>query len=137
MNWIKHMLDKAAINSGQRKIQLQFLAILCIIAISIIGYKFYIKEWTLNITFISIAILLLIVGILYKKTILLKPFLWIWLLFGLLLGEITSSIILAFIFYLLFFPITFILRKANSKKRISKPQWFSRENDNIDYHKLY
>ncbi len=131
------MLDKAAINSGQRKIQLQFLAILCIVAISIIGYKFYIKEWTLNITFISIAILLLIVGILYKKTILLKPFLWIWLLFGLLLGEITSSIILAFIFYLLFFPITFILRKANSKKRISKPQWFSRENDNIDYHKLY
>jgi hypothetical protein len=53
------------------------------------------------------------------------------------IGEITSVIILGLIYYLLFFPITFILRKTRQKDAPDEPGWHSREKDIIDYKKLY
>ncbi|WP_299256543.1 hypothetical protein [uncultured Aquimarina sp.] len=137
MNWIKQSLSKAIHNSSLHKIQIQFLIILIIVAISIIGYQFYTKHWTLNVTLTGAGIIALAFGILYKNLVILKPILLIWLLFGLLLGEITSTIILGFIFYFLFFPITFILRVVHRKKQTNHPRWITRENDQVDYKKLY
>lgn len=137
MNWIKKMLDKALNNSSIRKIQLQFLGILFIAVVSVIGYKFYSASWSINTVLISSIVAALIFGIIYIIPIILKPLLLIWLLFGLLLGEITSTIILAFIFYFIFFPITFTLRIINRKKKAHQPQWLSREKDSVNYKKLY
>ncbi|MDY8138856.1 SxtJ family membrane protein [Aquimarina sp. 2201CG5-10] len=137
MNWIKLLYAKAITNSSLRKIQIQFLVILFVATIGVIGYQFYIQNWTLNTSLIATGVIALVFGIIYKKPIVLKPLLLIWLLFGLLLGEITSTIILGFIFYFLFFPITFILRVKNRKKQTTHPRWILRENDQIDYNKLY
>lgn len=137
MNWIKLLVVKAKENSSLRKIQLQFLVILFIAAMSIIVYQWYQKNWSYQVMLISTCLILLISGIIYVKPVILKPILFIWLLLGLFLGEITSTIIIGIIFYFLFFPITFILRMKNRKKEIYRSRWVFRENDTIDYHKLY
>jgi len=137
MSWIKLLLNKAEINSSLRKIQLQFLGILLIVAISFIGYKCYTNIWSLHQLLLSIGIILIITIVIIIKPVVLKPVLFFWLLLGLILGKITSTIVLGFIFYFLFFPITFIIRVKNRKKNKHKTGWFSRESDVIDYRKFY
>ncbi len=137
MIWIRELFFKALNNSSMRKIQIQFLGILFVVAMTIVGYQYYIKSLSLYNTIIVVGIIIIISGIFYRKPMILKPLLFIWLLIGLFLGEITSTIILAFIFYFLFFPITFILRFKNRKKEINSSRWISTEKNKIDYNKLY
>lgn len=136
MNWIKNSLQKANENSNKRNIQLQFLWILVAFAVAIISYKLYSQKIILNKALISYGFISLFAVVIYFRPIILKPILLIWLMIGLLLGEITSTIILGIVYYLLFFPITFIIRIFSDKSLLAA-KWYSKEDHKIDYQKLF
>lgn len=135
MNWIKINLQKAKLNSDKKNIQIQFLWILVILASSIISYKLYKQQLIVDKAFVLYGMVSLLAAIIYFKPIILKPILLLWLLFGLFLGEITSTIILGIIYFFLFFPITFFLRITNKGNKI-KSGWHT-DLKKIDYEKLY
>jgi len=133
--WWINFFEQLKNNSGKKKIQRQFLYILLLVSV----VYFCVGYWKFNFTssqvLIGLGIVLAISILCYVLPILLKPFLFIWLLLGMLLGEISSFVILGIVYYLLFFPITFTIRKLR-KKRPDTPRWYSREQDIIDYKKL-
>jgi len=128
---------KALANTKMLKIQRQFLGILTLIALAIVLYRYFKIDVDLYTTLLLAGVVIIVATLFYFLPKLLQPLLYIWLLFGLLLGEITSTLILGLVFYILFFPITFILRKIRSKNAAEEEGWFSRKDDVIDYEKLY
>lgn len=128
---------KALANTQKLKIQRQFLGLLTLIALAIILYRYFKIDVTLFTTLLLAGVVFMFAALVYFIPKLLSPVLYIWLFLGLLLGEITSTLILGLVFYILFFPITFILRNIRSKNDVEKEGWFSRKDDEIDYEKLY
>ncbi len=135
MQWTD-FFKKVAKNSDNVKIQKQFSIILLLLFSGILSYGYWKQEFSLKAFVVGLAAILLLAIILHKIPKLLRPLLYIWLLFGMVLGEITAIILLGIIYYLLFFPITFILRKTRKGDAPDIPIWRSREGDTIDYKKL-
>lgn len=135
--WWTSFFGKLRQNADRKKIQRQFLLILLLVAFSYFGYKFWKQGFADNTLLFGLGITIVSGSMLYFIPILLKPLLYLWLLLGMVLGEITSFILLGIIYYLVFFPITFILRKSSKKEPYDRPKWRSREVDIIDYKKMY
>ena len=134
MRWTK-FFEKLQKNSAKKKIQRQFLYILLFLSVAYFCYGYWKFNFTTSRFLIGLVIVFALGILCFILPKLLKPLLFIWLLLGMLLGEITSFILLGIIYYLLFFPITFIIRKT-SKNPPDTPNWHSREKDVIDYKKL-
>ncbi len=135
--WWTRLLKKLRKNTNSTKIQRQFLLILAFIVFAIIGYSFWKQLFSETALFLSLAISIVSVVLIYFLPLLLKPVLFVWLLLGMLLGELTSFLLLGVIYYLLFFPITFILRRSSKGDKYDTPKWRSRKDDLLDYRKLY
>jgi len=137
MNLIKRLIQKASTNTGVRKIQIQFLMLLVTIMVCIVGLKYFQGNYKLNHVFVTTGLLLIVGVVVYFKPAIIRPFLWVWLLFGLIVGEVTSAIILGIIFYALFSPITFAIRILKRKSGANDPKWVMRKPSSIDYSKLF
>jgi hypothetical protein len=57
------------------------------------------------------------------------------MLFGQILGEITSTIILGLVYFVLFFPITLFIRIFRKKKE--ETGWLKKSDELSDYEKMY
>lgn len=135
--WWTRFFKKLQKNTNSKKIQRQFLLILAFIVFAIIGYSFWKQLFAETVLFLSLVISIISCILLYFLPLLLKPVLFVWLLLGMLLGELTSFVLIGIIYYLLFFPITFILRRSRKGDNFDKPMWRSRKDDLLDYKKLY
>lgn len=135
MNWIKSILKKIKRVSSSPKKQMQFgfliITVLIVLLISSIykkGILFNATQLIIICTFLAISILILT----YRKG--LFSMLFLWLLFGELLGKFTNYVILGFIYYLVFSPFALILNISNKKNRY-KAAWLNRKKP-IDYESL-
>jgi hypothetical protein len=82
-------------------------------------------EWSLHLPIVGF----LLVGMLLTQ--LLQPFLYLWMWIGTLLGEITSTIILGVVFFILLLPISLFVKKKNDNTGWKKASTFS------DHDKLF
>ncbi|MDH7448040.1 hypothetical protein [Aquimarina sp. 2201CG14-23] len=135
MNWIKGIIDVTKRNSIDKRKQRQFggliiafLLLLFCVSVYKEGLLFIPKQMYTGIGVVLILMITLLLPILFY------PFLFIWLFVGNILGEISSFVILGIVYYLLFFPITFILKITNKKHNTTG--WIDKE-ESIDYEKLY
>ena len=133
--WWTNFFEKLRKNSAKKRIQRQFLLILVVFALGYLGYGYWKHFFSIQQALLGLGVTFLFGLVLYILPRLLKPLLYLWLLLGMLLGEITSFILLGIIYYLLFFPITFILR-VTRKNTLGTPKWHTRLEDVIDYRKL-
>lgn len=128
MDWINELLNVAK-NTKKQK---QFLWMAGGILFIFWGYKLY-ETGDIHYPLLIIASGCFLIS--FISAILALPILFVWLLFGKVMGEITSTIILFIIYYFVFAPLSLILNM--SKKDISKPNWIERKNKEINYKKLY
>ena len=135
MNWINRAWNKSMKLANTKKMQRQFAFLLLAFLLGLISYALVVGN--IDKVFLvtgGVLILLVILIGLFRLKWMLFP-LSIWLILGQLLGEITSTIVLAFIYYLIFFPITFLIRIF--KKNEEKVGWQEINSMNSDYRKLY
>ncbi|MBQ4804091.1 hypothetical protein J8L88_14610 [Aquimarina sp. MMG015] len=135
MSWISGVIDIVQDNSNAKRKQRQFgglvlVLLLLIFCVSVYkdGFIFNAKQTNAAISFMVVSIITILLPILFY------PFLFVWLFVGNILGEISSFVILGIVYYLLFFPITFVLRITNKKKATTG--WIDKK-ESIDYEKLY
>tara|TARA_B100001142_G_scaffold273847_1_gene281522 strand:- start:212 stop:601 length:390 start_codon:yes stop_codon:yes gene_type:complete len=88
-----------------------------------------IDDGVLNIWFLSISIVFLILGILNSK--ILTPLNKLWFKFGILLGKFVSPIVMAFVFFGVVTPISFIMKilkkdLLNIKKNEKSSYWIAK-----------
>lgn len=126
------MLKLSSLKRKQRQFGLLFSAILLGIAL----YAGYTHSFYKNSVLIGFGIALLLLIVSFFLPSVLKWPLLIWFYLGKILGEITSTIILGIIYFIVFTPITF-LRRVFKKKEHEASGWVNRENKKIDYKKLY
>ena len=93
-------------------------------------YSYYSANVTWACVFIAVALALLLVTLLNSDALL--PLNKLWMRFGLLLGMIVSPIVLGFIFFGLFTPISILMRlSGRDELRLKFAQkashWISRE----------
>lgn len=129
MSWIKRTYKEISTLATKKRKQRQFGIMLAIIFLAIAGYKFYKEEPYLIAACIGggIALVTMVVPIFWM------PLLHVWFFIGKILGEISSTIILGTVYYLLFFPVTFIRRLAQKKVEAG---WVDHSGE-IDYTKQY
>jgi hypothetical protein len=136
MNWINEHTNIVKNDSLNKKKQRQFGFLLVAIVVLILGISFYkngfvfINKHQLLIGFIGIFTLITLI---FPKFFV--PFLFIWLIFGVLIGEISSFIILGLIYFLIFSPITIVI-KLFKKKSNENPKWINK-NEASNYEKMY
>jgi len=135
MSWIKDTVSIVRDNSNDKRKLRQFGGLLVIFLLLIFcvsvykdGLLFTPKQMYTGIGVVLILMITLVLPILFY------PFLFIWLFVGNILGEISSFVILGIVYYLLFFPITAVLKITNKKKITTG--WIDKE-ESIDYEKLY
>ncbi|WP_299211965.1 SxtJ family membrane protein [uncultured Aquimarina sp.] len=135
MSWIKGVVRIVQDNSSVKRKQQQFGGLLLVLLLLIFcvsvykdGLLFNPKQIYIGISFSLLLIITLLLPILFY------PFLFVWLFIGNILGEMSSFVILGIVYYLLFFPITFVLKITNKKKITTG--WIDKE-ESIDYEKLY
>ncbi|WP_299185195.1 SxtJ family membrane protein [uncultured Aquimarina sp.] len=135
MSWISGVIDIVQDNSSAKRKQQQFgglvlVLLLLIFCVSVYkdGFIFNAKQTNTAISFMVVSIITILLPILFY------PFLFVWLFVGNILGEISSFVILGIVYYLLFFPITSVLRITNKKKTTTG--WIDKK-ESIDYEKLY
>tara|TARA_B100001029_G_scaffold76745_2_gene62728 strand:+ start:569 stop:970 length:402 start_codon:yes stop_codon:yes gene_type:complete len=85
--------------------------------------------------FLILSLLMLLISLTYPN--LLKPFNYLWMLFGALLGKIVSPIILGLIFFLMFSPISIISKlfgrdELNLRSKNEESLWKNREDSKIE-----
>ncbi|WP_405207441.1 SxtJ family membrane protein [Aquimarina sp. LLG6339-5] len=135
MSWISGVIDIVQDNSNAKRKQQQFGGLVLVLLLLIFcfsvykdGFIFNAKQINTTIGFMGVSIITLLLPMLFY------PFLFVWLFVGNILGEISSFVILGIVYYLLFFPITFVLRITNKKKATTG--WIDKK-ESIDYEKLY
>ncbi len=134
MNWIKNNYAIVEKNSNQRKKQKQFGLLFAVIVAVILVISFYKNGFVMDVKqniLIGVLTFLSLTTLVFPK--LFYPFLCIWLSIGFVFGEISSFIILVFLYYCLISPITYFLRLKNKEKQI--PTWIDKS-DKINYQKL-
>ncbi len=107
---IKEKIVAANILGNDRKKQIQFIGLFVTLLVLSLTYSLYHKEGSGMIR--PIALTLLLGSLTYPKIT--KPLLFIWMLFGLLLSEITSFIMLFIVFYFILTPIALIKKKTQN-----------------------
>ena len=137
MNWIDQIYTQALSNANKQSLQKQFCYLLGLILISYLIYQFYYYQTFTTSGIVSIIlIVLLFLLLISNKTFVIKPIVLLWMILGLLLGELSSLIVLSIIFILFFTPIAFILRLFNKSEYNNEPKW-KKISKLGDYHKLY
>ncbi|WP_299887558.1 SxtJ family membrane protein [uncultured Lacinutrix sp.] len=135
MNWIKSILEKVLQSSRQPKKQKEFGYLLLVVLVIVFGVSIYKNGIVLNQSqIIIITAFFLILFITFTIRRILLPFLIIWLLIGELLGVISSFLIMGAVYFVLFSPISLILRLSRKDKPY-KPEWKT-VTRKIDYKKL-
>lgn len=128
MYWIKNIWKNSGeLASGQKK-QRQFGGMI----LGILGLVLFIRLWNENeITYglLGCTIAMLLITILIPSV--LKATLQIWFVLGSILGEITSTLILGVIYFLLFVPINLFRRNK------IKSGWQKVDDTDRDFEKLY
>jgi hypothetical protein len=128
MYWIKDIWKNSGeLASGQKK-QRQFGGMI----LGILGLVLFIRLWNENeITYglLGCTIAMLLITILIPSV--LKATLQIWFVLGSILGEITSTLILGVIYFLLFVPINLFRRNK------IKSGWQKVDDTDRDFEKLY
>jgi hypothetical protein len=135
MLWIKTILNKVLSTAKLPKKQKEFGYLVLVVFLIALGLSFYKHGFVSNANQIYLTISLgLILFITFTIRCILLPFLILWLLFGELLGIITSFVIMSVVYFILFSPIAIVLRLFR-KEKVYKPEWkiVSRK---IDYKKL-
>jgi hypothetical protein len=134
LNWIKDTYQTVFNQASLIKKQRQFAFLFAFILIGVGLYISYNKSFKEDSSLISAAIGLglVAVGLLFPK--ILKWPLIIWLFTGKIMGEITSTLILGFIYFFVFTPVTLLKRFFTKPKKVD---WVKRKNPEIDYKKLY
>jgi len=110
MSWIKNTHRSTLSFATQKKKQKQFLWLISSICFIAFGYSIYQNSYNY---------LLLIIGgfgltLSFTFPLLTLPFLYIWMFIGGLLSEITSTIMLGIIYFLILTPIG-LAKKTNQK----------------------
>ncbi len=87
----------------------------------------------IRLSFLTISIIFLILGLVSSK--ILTPLNKLWFKFGLLLGKIVSPIVMGIIFFFVVTPTGIIMRLIgkdllNLKKNNSKTYWIEKKNEN-------
>jgi len=133
MHWIKTIFIKVLSTAKLPKKQKEFGYLLSLVILIALGLSFYKNGLVSNQIYLVITLVVILFITFTIKRILL-PFLLLWLLFGELLGIITSFLIMSFVYFVLFSPIAIVLRFIK-KEKVYKPEWktVSRK---IDYKKL-
>jgi hypothetical protein len=101
MNWINNTLDSALKIATQKVKQKQFLWMVSAIFLIAFGYHLYnnnIHPYLLTTSLISLGLSFIVSKVAF-------PFLYIWMIIGSVLSEISSTIILAIIYFSAFLPI--------------------------------
>lgn len=128
MYWIKDIWKNSGeLAKGQKK-QRQFGGMI----LGILGLVLFIRLWNENeITYglLGCTIAMLLITILIPSV--LKATLQIWFVLGSILGEITSTLILGVIYFLLFVPINLFRRNK------IKSGWQKVDDTDRDFEKLY
>ncbi len=132
MNWIKETFNKILQNSIKAIKQKQFGYLVSGILLCFLGLSIYNNGFVWDIKQIVLSTIILFnLGITMICPKIFFPILFIWFVIGELLGQISSFIILAILYYLVFSPITIIMRVFN-KKTIYKAEWIDKK-EIIDY----
>jgi ABC-type phosphate/phosphonate transport system permease subunit len=121
MNWISKTHRSTLLLAAEKKKQKQFLWLISLISFAVFGYKYYLVH-TLNYSPAIIGGLTLLISLV--SPLIALPFLYIWMFIGNILSEITSTIILGFIYFLILTPIGLI------KKNEENTGWLQPKNDN-------
>jgi ABC-type phosphate/phosphonate transport system permease subunit len=121
MNWISKTHHSTLLLAAEKKKQKQFLWMISLISFAVLGYQYYLVH-TLNYSPAFIGGLTLLISLV--SPLIALPFLYIWMFIGNILSEITSTIILGFIYFLILTPIGLI------KKNEENTGWLQPKNDN-------
>lgn len=121
MNWISKTHHSTLLLAAEKKKQKQFLWMISLISFAVFGYQYYLVH-TLNYSPAFIGGLTLLISLV--SPLIALPFLYIWTFIGNILSEITSTIILGFIYFLILTPIGLI------KKNEENTGWLQPKNDN-------
>lgn len=108
MSWIKRTYYRALNVAQNGKKQQQFLWLVTAVLILIVGI-IYFKRNYVHLELLGVAGISLAFSFLYGCIV--KYPLLVWTIFGFVLSEITSTILLAIVFYLIIFPVGLIARK--------------------------
>ncbi len=102
------------------------------------SYKYLVHS---EISYIALIICLIFLGLALFLPKLLAPFNLVWFKFGLLLGAITSPIIMAIVFFILITPIAIFFRlKGRDILKLNKNHdslWTNMENKKLDMTKQF
>lgn len=101
MNWIKNLSENTLKVAIQKVKQKQFLWLVSAILLLAFGYHFYnntLQPYLLVASIISLGLSFIVPKIAF-------PLLYCWMLLGGILSEISSTIVLAIIYFLAFLPI--------------------------------
>ncbi|WAC03800.1 SxtJ family membrane protein [Lacinutrix neustonica] len=135
MNWIKTPLSKVLTMSKLPKKQRDFGYLLSVVLICVLGVSIYKNGFLLNQSQIFMAVgLLLVLLITFTVKRILLPFLIVWLLIGEVLGAVTSFLIMGVVYFVVFSPISLILRSSRREPSY-QPEWKTVTRE-IDYKKL-
>lgn len=110
----------------------------------LIAVVLFLYEKEMYVWFISAGAILILSGLLYYR--MLKPLYLIWMGISLILGWISTRVILFLLFYLILTPVKLIAVLSGKKFLVMKPDkklatyWIKREKkvfDPVDYEKQY
>lgn len=128
MNWIRKTVRKSLDISESEKHQRNFLWLIAAGCMVWLLYAFFIieKEPNQMSMLIIISILAIFFSFTYEKIIF--PVLICWIFLGLVIGEITSVIVLGIVFYLIITPLKWL----RSPKTDSNSGWISSEESKFE-----
>jgi len=128
MNWIKRKYQAADGIARDGKKQRQFLWLVSGILLVFAGIIYY-KHGYFQLELIGIAGFSLALSFLYACIV--RWPLLVWSLLGILLSEVTSTILLAIVFYLLLLPFSLV------KKRNKNPQTWVKIEQKNNFEEMY
>ena len=116
---------------SNRKFGFLFSIVFALISLTLLSFN----SLFLYKLFLILSLLMLLISLTYPN--LLKPFNYLWMLFGTLLGKIVSPIILGLIFFLMFSPISIISKlfgrdELNLRSKKEESLWKNREDSKIE-----
>ena len=128
MNWISRTHRSVIRSARNQRKQRQFAILLAVIAVVISLLQYYKGDsilW-LVLTLPSLAAT-------WFASVIWYPVLILWFWIGKIFGEISATVVLGTIYFILFFPITFVRRIIGKKEVLAWKHEFS----SIDFKKQY
>lgn len=122
MNWIKASLTKSLKIAIRKNKQQQFLWLISTIFLIVFSYQYYQSTPLYYLLYLSLISYLLS----FFFTKIAFPFLYIWMFIGIILSEISSTIVLGVIYFLCFLPLRFLKIRKKSKNG-----WLKNESSNF------